>query len=273
MKNLMDPAAGAGVGDDEESAGRNAFGGPPPAGGGRGGGDGAGSEFMDKFFQTIDRAKQAIQRIKGATAEIKTLQDEAITATQTEAEQAVSEKLSRVLTQANKDCALAKRVLETVKSETEKLDRKKMQSEIRIRENVHATVLQNLVAAVRAYQSAQQEYKLKVKERVARVVHTAKPNATNEEVEMAMRSGDPNAVYRTAILEPGSDIVAQAYLNAADRYQDVLKLEKSVEELHRMFMDLAVLVEAQGEMLDNIEHQVFTAKDFISSGNSWFLVK
>lgn len=34
------------------------------------------------------------------------------------------------------------------------------------------------------------------------------------------------------------------------------ELEKSLMELHQIFLDMAVLVEAQGEMLDNIEQQV-----------------
>jgi hypothetical protein len=36
----------------------------------------------------------------------------------------------------------------------------------------------------------------------------------------------------------------------------VKDLEASLLELHQIFLDMAVLVEAQGEMLDNIEQQV-----------------
>ena len=35
----------------------------------------------------------------------------------------------------------------------------------------------------------------------------------------------------------------------------MLELERSLMELHQIFLDMAVLVEAQGEMLDNIETQ------------------
>lgn len=35
-----------------------------------------------------------------------------------------------------------------------------------------------------------------------------------------------------------------------------MELERSLMELHQIFLDMAVLVEAQGEMLDNIEAQV-----------------
>lgn len=41
-----------------------------------------------------------------------------------------------------------------------------------------------------------------------------------------------------------------------DTYQDVRRLEASIIELHKMFMDLALLVDQQGEMLDQIEYQV-----------------
>ena len=56
-------------------------------------------------------------------------------------------------------------------------------------------------------------------------------------------------------------------MNAKDKYQDVLILEKSVAELNQMFLDFAVLIEQQGEMLDQIEFQVKSASDFVDEGN------
>jgi hypothetical protein len=41
-----------------------------------------------------------------------------------------------------------------------------------------------------------------------------------------------------------------------ERNRAVKDLEASLLELHQIFLDMAVLVEAQGEMLDNIEKQV-----------------
>jgi len=115
-------------------------------------------DYMEKFFKEVERAKAAIHRVKGATTTIKQLQDEAVNAIGSEPEQAVSSKLATILTQANKDCALAKRVLEGLKKETETMDRRQQQADIRVRENLHANILQTLVAAVRAYQTAQQVY-------------------------------------------------------------------------------------------------------------------
>jgi t-SNARE complex subunit (syntaxin) len=48
----------------------------------------------------------------------------------------------------------------------------------------------------------------------------------------------------------------------------VLVLEASVAELHQMFLDFALLTEEQGELLDQIEHQVKSASVFIEDGNN-----
>jgi hypothetical protein len=41
-----------------------------------------------------------------------------------------------------------------------------------------------------------------------------------------------------------------------ERHEAVKELNKSLLELHQMFLDMAVLVEQQGVQLDNIERQV-----------------
>lgn len=48
----------------------------------------------------------------------------------------------------------------------------------------------------------------------------------------------------------------------------MLILESSVAELHQMFVDFATLTERQGELLDQIEHQVKDAADYIDQGNT-----
>ncbi|UJR31397.1 hypothetical protein I4U23_018891 [Adineta vaga] len=47
------------------------------------------------------------------------------------------------------------------------------------------------------------------------------------------------------------------------RYRDIMKVEKSIKELHQMFLDLAILVTDQGEMVDSIEHNVFKAMEYV----------
>ncbi|VDN15493.1 unnamed protein product [Dibothriocephalus latus] len=63
----------------------------------------------------------------------------------------------------------------------------------------------------------------------------------------------------------------QAKQSLADieaRHEDIIKLEKSIKELHDMFMDMAMLVESQGEMIDRIEFNVDQAVDYIETAKA-----
>jgi t-SNARE complex subunit (syntaxin) len=52
-----------------------------------------------------------------------------------------------------------------------------------------------------------------------------------------------------------------------ERHEAVKELNKSLLELHQMFLDMAVLVEQQGVQLDNIERQVSPFSQCLCSRN------
>lgn len=62
-------------------------------------------------------------------------------------------------------------------------------------------------------------------------------------------------------------MIRTTYAKVAGKYQDVLTLEQSVAELHQMFLDFALLTEQQGELLDQIEHNVVQATDYVEEAN------
>ena len=52
-----------------------------------------------------------------------------------------------------------------------------------------------------------------------------------------------------------------------ERHSAVKDLERQLLGLHQIFLDMAILVEAQGELLDNIETQVAKANEYVNQGN------
>jgi t-SNARE complex subunit (syntaxin) len=61
------------------------------------------------------------------------------------------------------------------------------------------------------------------------------------------------------------DIVQKLY-GLQDRVSDLKKLEQSVVDLHQMFVEMAALVDKQGEMLDHIEFSVTATKQNTAAG-------
>jgi len=191
-----------------------------------------------------------------------------LNAVRNEEQNRISEKLEHVLNDVRDRCGEAKQTLTAMKTETTRLEKNNgLASELRIRKNMHSSITQNFVNAVRSFQQAQQTYKSKMKEKVARQVRYVKPDATYEEIDTAMKSGDPGAIYRAAILDQHSDPIAQAYMDVQAKYKDVLKLEESVHALNQMFKDMALLVEKQGEMLDQISYQIESSAEHVTKGN------
>jgi hypothetical protein len=59
-----------------------------------------------------------------------------------------------------------------------------------------------------------------------------------------------------AIHEQGRGQILETIREIQERHDTVKEIEKNLLELHQIFLDMAVLVEAQGEQLNDIESQV-----------------
>lgn len=92
-----------------------------------------------------------------------------------------------------------------------------------------------------------------------------------EQIDQLIETGEAETIFQKAILEQGRGRVLDTLAEIQERNRAVKDLEASLLELHQIFLDMAVLVEAQGEMLDNIEQQVRFSLSFaaLGPGNSW----
>ena len=92
-----------------------------------------------------------------------------------------------------------------------------------------------------------------------------------EEIEGVMNSsGGTEEVMKRVILEEqttAADAVRNVCEEAQGKLRDVRHLEQSILELHRMFVDFALLTEEQGSLLDHIETHIVNATDAVIDGN------
>jgi len=236
--------------------------------------------FMEDFFAKVESVKEDIQHIEQATKEITELNEAATLAASAEKEQELSAQLTPVIQGTNQKAAHAKGLLQYLKDETQKMKdsqnsedpdeekpKNKNNNQIRIRNDLQIMLTRRFVETMKGYQQAQTKYKTDIKKKVKRQVRIAAPEATEDEIEDVLRSGDTSAFYKSKILTSAAEPIRNAYADVVDKYKDVLKLEQSVAELHQMFLDMALLVEQQGEMLDQIEYQIQSASDYIEDGN------
>ncbi|KAJ4879009.1 Syntaxin-related protein KNOLLE [Raphanus sativus] len=81
-----------------------------------------------------------------------------------------------------------------------------------------------------------------------------------------MMSEYKETVERRYFTEHGRGKVLETVVEIQDRYDAAKEIEKSLLELHQVFLDMAVMVEAQGEQMDEIEHHVMNASHYVKDG-------
>ncbi|KAI3863107.1 hypothetical protein MKW98_015565 [Papaver atlanticum] len=113
-------------------------------------------------------------------------------------------------------------------------------------------------------QNIQDEYREVVERRVFTVTGI-KPD--EETIDQLIETGNSEQIFQKAIHEMGRAQVLDTVAEIQERRDSVRELEKKLFDLHEVFRDISVLVEAQGDFLDNIEIQVANTKDHVQSGN------
>lgn len=105
------------------------------------------------------------------------------------------------------------------------------------------------------------------KDTVGRRYYTVTGEYPDEEViDKIISNGEEEGFLGKAIQEHGRGKVLETVVEIQDRHDAAKEVEKSLLELHQVFMDMAVMVEAQGEKMDDIEHHVLHASHYVKDG-------
>ncbi|XP_019090802.1 PREDICTED: syntaxin-112-like [Camelina sativa] len=86
---------------------------------------------------------------------------------------------------------------------------------------------------------------------------------SNEDMEkMISGSGSGSDLVKTFKVRPEMD------LKTKERHEAVNDIKRSLNRLHQVFLDMAVLVETQGDRIDDIEANVANAGSYVSGGTN-----
>ena len=106
------------------------------------------------------------------------------------------------------------------------------------------------------YSTLQVLFREKLKEDLVKCLKVTNNQLTEEEIEEKIDAGE--GVFSASIVQETAQAREQL-ARVENRHKDIKKLEEGITEIHSMFMDLAILVEQQGEMVTRIEDHIMTA--------------
>uniref|UniRef100_H2Z9A2 t-SNARE coiled-coil homology domain-containing protein n=1 Tax=Ciona savignyi TaxID=51511 RepID=H2Z9A2_CIOSA len=138
------------------------------------------------------------------------------------------------------------------------------QADLRIQKTQHSTLSRKFIVVMTAYNATQNDYRERCKARIQRQLEiTGKQVSDNEIEDMLERGKDGSSAIFTGGIIMDTQQTKQALNDIEARHNDIIKLETSIKELHDMFMDMAMLVEQQGEIIDRIEYNVEHSVDYV----------
>lgn len=209
--------------------------------------------FMDEFFAEVEEIREMIDRIQLNVEDVKKRHSAILSAPQTDekVKQELEDLMADIKKTANKVRAKLKVIEQGIEHEEHQ---NKSSADLRIRKTQHSTLSRKFVEVMTEYNRTQTDYRERCKGRIQRQLEITGKTTTNEELEEMLEQGNPAVFTQGIIME--TQQARQTLADIEARHADIIKLENSIRELHDMFMDMAMLVENQGELVDRIENNV-----------------
>ncbi|KAL9247046.1 hypothetical protein vseg_020517 [Gypsophila vaccaria] len=226
---------------------------------------------LEKFFQDVETVKQDLNALDDYQKKLRSAHDETKTAYT-----AVSVKELR--SRMDRDVGLALKKAKQIKVRLEGLDRSNASnrnqagcgpgsSVDRTRTSVVSGVRAKMKEKMEEFQELRERVNGEYKETVKRRYFTVTgENADENTVDVLISTGQSETFLQKAIQQQGRGQVLDTIAEIQERHGAVQDIERNLKELHQTFLDMAVLVQFQGEQLDSIEDHVGRASSFVRGG-------
>ncbi|KAF6167647.1 hypothetical protein GIB67_031230 [Kingdonia uniflora] len=236
-----------------------------------GGEAGKDTENLDRFFEDVENVKEDM---KFVVKLYKKLQDSNAESKTAHNAKTVKDLRARM----DADVAQVLKKVKVIKGKLEALDRTNVAhrnlpgcgpgtSADRTRTSVVSGMGKKLKDMMDDFQDLRAKMTAEYKETVERRYYTITGEKADEQtIENLISSGESENVLQTAIQEQGRGQIMDTISEIQERHDAVKEIERNLLELHQVFLDMAALVEAQGQQLNDIESHVGRANSFVHRG-------
>ncbi|XP_076845122.1 syntaxin-2 isoform X2 [Brachyhypopomus gauderio] len=220
--------------------------------------------FMEDFFRKVEEVRGVIEKISSQVNEVKKKHSTILSAPNPD--DRTQDELEQLTVDIKKNANIVRTKLKSMQQSLPAEDQDSQSSvDVRVQRTQYTVLSQRFVEVMTQYNETQVSFRERSKARIQRQLEITGKLTTNEELEEMLESGNPS-IFTSDIISD-SQITRQALNEIESRHKDIMRLESSIRELHEMFVDMAMLVETQGEMIDNIEKHVSKAVDYVDKAN------
>ncbi|KAK6744282.1 hypothetical protein RB195_011157 [Necator americanus] len=218
------------------------------------------AQYMEEFFEQVEEIRGSVDLIANNVEEVKKKHSAILSnpVNDPKTKEELDELMASIKRTANKVRGKLKLIENAIEHDE---SAGAGNADLRIRKTQHSTLSRRFVEVMTDYNKTQTDYRERCKGRIQRQLDIAGKQVGDEDLEEMIESGNPGVFTQGIITD--TQQAKQTLADIEARHNDIMKLESSIRELHDMFMDMAMLVESQGEMVDRIEYNVEHAKEFV----------
>ena len=139
---------------------------------------------------------------------------------------------------------------------------------LRVKKNLFDAMIKKYQHVMERFHNQENEIKNIKENKLIRTVEIVLTQNLNEKQKKEVIE-NPEMVqqmYANKLKGIAHDNLKYAVKDLEERHKDILILKNSIFQLHKMIVELNLLVQYQGEMIDNIVDNVSKAKDYVEKG-------
>lgn len=228
---------------------------------------------MGAFNKQIQETEKQVEKLSGLLKQLKDANEESKAVTKASAMKAIKKRMEKDIDEVGKIARNVKGKLEAISkdniSNRQKPGCEKGTGVDRARMNMTNALMKKFKELMTEFQTLRQRIQDEYREVVERRVMTVTGTRPDDEtIDHLIETGNSEQIFQKAMQEAGRGQVLNTVEEIQERHDVVKEIEKKLLDLHQIYLDMAVLVEAQGEILDNIEDQVTTAVDHVQRGTT-----
>ncbi|KAI5679710.1 hypothetical protein M9H77_00937 [Catharanthus roseus] len=228
---------------------------------------------LDNFFKKVQEIEKQYEKLNTLLKKLQDAHEESKAVTKANSMKAIKQRMEKDVDEVGKISRFIKSKIEDIDKENlanrqkpgcgqgSAVDRSRSATTVSLKKKFKDKMAEFQTLR----ESIHQEYRDVVERRVFTVTGT---RADEETIDRLIETGDSEQIFQKAVREQGRGQIMDTLAEIQERHDAVRELERKLLELQQIFMDMAVLVDAQGDMLDNIESQVSSAVDHVQSGNT-----
>uniref|UniRef100_A0A7N6FG97 t-SNARE coiled-coil homology domain-containing protein n=1 Tax=Anabas testudineus TaxID=64144 RepID=A0A7N6FG97_ANATE len=213
----------------------------------------------EAFFKKVQEIHEGLQSLKKMVSDLENKQKTVLGVALPE--ESMKKELQTLRDEIKTLATQIQRKLKSIEHKKGEDDGKYIPVHIRMQRTQHGVLSKEFVELMGHCNSIQAQYRDRNVERIQRQLKITGSNVSDEELDAMLESGQTDVFTQNILID--AKATKQALNEIESRHDEILKLERSIRDLHDMFQYLAMEVEAQGEMVDRIENNIKMSCNYV----------